>query len=402
MAEHSVASEIRSVLIVTRVWGRDGGIATHVSASAALLSAAGVKVDVVVAQLEPGSERHGCTVHHAPRLLDPQATPSERLGAAAELRPDFVHMHEVEDLELVRALRPRAPVVVSVHGYSLCTSHVYYFGPGERCTRAHGPGCIPNLAFRGCAHRLDPRPLPRSYRGATHSRAVLRAADIAISHSSAVDAHLEANAVSSRAIVPLFPTITPAPDAERARRVVFAGRVVPAKGLPTLIAALAPLDAELVVCGEGWQLDGVRRLVARRGLEDRVAFRGWLPASELARELAQASVLALPSLWPEPFGLVGIEAMATGRPVVASATGGVADWLRDGSTGLLCRAGDSSDLMAKLRTLLDDPELRARMGAEGRRDVAARFTPQRHRRGLLDAYRQARARWSASAGAVAA
>ena len=54
--------------------------------------------------------------------------------------------------------------MISAHGYTACTSDVYYFQPGTECTRAHGPGCIPNLAFKGCAHTRDPRPLPDAYR----------------------------------------------------------------------------------------------------------------------------------------------------------------------------------------------------------------------------------------------
>jgi glycosyltransferase involved in cell wall biosynthesis len=107
----------------------------------------------------------------------------------------------------------------------------------------------------------------------------------------------------------------------------------------------------------------------------------------------------MPSLWPEPFGLVGIEALAAGRPVVASATGGVGDWLADGVNGLLVRPGDAPALAGALNELLDDPARQRAMGAAGSEMVAARFTPEQHVAALLDAYRRARAEWESGRSA---
>ncbi len=128
-------------------------------------------------------------------------------------------------------------------------------------------------------------------------------------------------------------------------------------------------------------------------MQERVAFAGWLGPEQLAHELAEASIVAIPSLWPEPFGLVGIEALAAGRPVVASATGGVEEWLDDGRTGLCVPAGDAKALAEALSELLADPARQQEMGAAGRRDVAERFTESRHVAALLEAYATAQQRW---------
>jgi len=287
--------------------------------------------------------------------------------------------------------------VISEHGYTACTSGVYYFRPGQECARAHGPGCVPNLLMRGCAHARLPRALPASYRRATHALQALRRADLALSYSSAVDRHLAANGVSSRRVIPLFTTMTPVRGAGHAtrRRVVFAGRIVAPKGLQILIRAAREVDAEFVICGDGLQSAAMRRLARRLGLLERVHFRGWLGADELARELAEASVVAMPALWPEPFGLVGIEALAAGRPVIASATGGVGDWLEHGVSGLCVPPGDVGALARALNELLADPVRQETMGAAGRSMVAARFSPARHVEALLDAYASARLAWTA-------
>jgi glycosyltransferase involved in cell wall biosynthesis len=134
-------------------------------------------------------------------------------------------------------------------------------------------------------------------------------------------------------------------------------------------------------------------MARRLGVHDRVTFTGWLDAEQLARELAEASVVAIPSLWPEPFGMVGIEAFAAGRPVVASATGGVEDWLEDGRSGLCVPAGDVRALAGALSQLLADPARQREMGAAGRIAVGARFTEERHVAALLDAYETATGTW---------
>jgi glycosyltransferase involved in cell wall biosynthesis len=160
-----------------------------------------------------------------------------------------------------------------------------------------------------------------------------------------------------------------------------------------LVRAAHEVDAEFVICGDGPLLERMRRLARRLGVDQRVVFRGWLDQDRLAEELANASVVAVPSVWPEPFGLVGIEGLASGRPAVASATGGIGDWLEDGVSGLCVPPGDPRSLARALNELLADPERQAAMGAAGRESVARRFSPERHLSRLLEGYRAAQAHW---------
>lgn len=393
-----------SVLIVTPRWVRDGGVATHAMASAAALAGHGLSVHVLTARAEARQPVAGVTVHHSPELLSRRVPPAARLGDALAIDPEVIHLHQFEDPDVVAFMRLSAPVLISVHGYSACTSGAHYFRPGQECARAHGVGCVPNLLVRGCAHTRDPRALPPSYRAATRSVRALHQADLALSYSSAVDRHLAANGVARRRTIPLFATVAAARGSghETRRRVLFAGRVVPAKGVGVLIRCARTVDAEFVICGDGFGLRSMRGLARRLGVLDRVRFTGWLEPHVLARELAQASIVAIPSLWPEPFGLVGIEALAAGRPVVASATGGIGDWLTDGEQGLLVEPGDVRALAKALEELLADPTRQRVMGAAGQEMVAARFSTERHVQALLDAYRVARAEWESSRPATAA
>jgi glycosyltransferase involved in cell wall biosynthesis len=395
-----LSSAPRSVLMVTPLWSRNGGVATHVQASAMALAERGTIVHVLAARVDSDESLPGITIYHSPKLPSSEVSMGERLGAALSFEPELIHLHQLDDPDVVELMRRHAPVVVSAHGYTACPSGVYYFRPGQECRRSHGPGCVPNLVIRGCAHMLDPRPLPRAYRRAGRGLQALKSADLTIAYSSSVERHLAANGVTRRRVVPLFSTMVAKSGSGHAarRRVVFAGRVVAAKGTSVLIRAARDVDGEFVICGDGWQLDAMRKLARRLGVQRRVHFKGWLPAQELAEELANASVVVMPSLWPEPFGLVGIEALSAGRPVIASSTGGIGDWLQDGVSGLCVPPGDAPALARALNELLASPGRQQEMGIAGRETVATRFSVERHVAELLEAYGSARARWE-SAGA---
>lgn len=388
------------VVMVTPRWRRDGGVATHVMASAGALAARGAEVHVVARTVDRGESVAGVEVHESPGLLDAFQAPELRLAGTLDTAPAAVHLHQFEDPDVAAAIRRRAPLVLSVHGYSACTSGVHYFQPGQECERAHGPGCVPNLLGRGCAHTRNPSWLPAAYRHASRAVRLLREADLAISYSAVIDRHLAANGAARRAVVPLFATLEPvrAGGHETRRRVLFAGRLVRAKGLHVLLRAIRELDAELVVCGDGHERRRMEALAARLGLASRVTFRGWLAPDELARELAEASLVAVPSLWPEPFGLIGIEAFGCGRPVVASDTGGVREWLEPGINGLAVEPGRVTALSGALAALLEDPQRQASLGEAGRRAVQARFTAAHHVDALLEAYAAARSAWGSTRG----
>jgi glycosyltransferase involved in cell wall biosynthesis len=393
-------SAARRVTFITPRWDRDGGVGAHVVASAALLARAGVDVLVLAAQIVSDERPPGVKLGHLPRLMQRDVSLQRRLADSLSDRPDIVHLHQIDDdPELVATIQAYAPVIVSAHGYTACTSGVHHFGPGEECQRAHGPGCVLHLAR--CAHVRNPAALPRRYRIATRGLRALQRADLAVSYSSAVDRHLAANGIRRRTVVPYFPTVFtdasgapgrgPDPLDPSVHRVLFAGRLVNAKGVGVLLRAAREVDAEFVIAGAGRQLPALRRMTRRFDLQHRVRFSGWLGPEALAAELLGASVVVMPSIWPEPFGIVGIEAHAAARPVIASRTGGIADWLDDGVSGLTVAAGDPHALARALTDLLADPERRRTMGRAGSSSVRARFSPARHLQALEQAYAMAAA-----------
>jgi glycosyltransferase involved in cell wall biosynthesis len=102
--------------------------------------------------------------------------------------------------------------------------------------------------------------------------------------------------------------------------------------------------------------------------------------------------LVSPALWPEPFGLVAIEAMARGKAVVAGCAGGMLDIVQDGQTGLLVTPGDAASLAAAMCALIADPCLTERMGRQGSARCAAAFSAETVVNRIVDVYHRARCR----------
>jgi glycosyltransferase involved in cell wall biosynthesis len=168
------------------------------------------------------------------------------------------------------------------------------------------------------------------------------------------------------------------PGTAPARVVGFIGRLDREKGLDELIQAAELVDASFVVVGEPRYtppeyLDELMAMADRRA-PGRVRFVGAVDGPGQA--LPGFAVLAVPSR-REPFGRVAAEALLCGVPVVAAATGGLPEVVRDGVDGFLYPSGDVRALADRLRRLLDDDELRARMSAAARAG-AARFLPSQH------------------------
>lgn len=140
-----------------------------------------------------------------------------------------------------------------------------------------------------------------------------------------------------------------------------------------LLRAVAgiPEPSRVRLIGDGPRLDSVQMEAKARGISGKVDFLG--ARSEIAEMLGSSHIFVLASRW-EGLPLCVLEAMRAGLPVVASDVGGVREAVADGVTGFLVKCGDPESLRGRLRMLLRDPDLRARMGAEGRRRYLAEFT----------------------------
>lgn len=317
------------------------------------------------------------------------------LRLVRSFRPDIVHVHGWSDAVTLDVLLRTSRVVRTFHDHqSTCAGGARYLPAlGKTCERAHGPACLVSAYATQC-NLQAPRAVARSYVSVTRAQAQYPRYARIITASHMVRDTLVRHGADAEWIdvIPYFPLVEPAPErTPEENSLLFAGRVIREKGLDTAIRALPLLpSARLLVAGEGPAVLPNQRLAARLGVGERVEWLGWKEPDELAPLYARAAVTLFPSRWPEPFGIVGIEAMAAGRPVVGARVGGVPTWLDAPHTGLLHEAGDVAGLAQAVGTLLADPALAKRMGAAGRRRVSERFALKTHMADLRRVYELAK------------
>jgi glycosyltransferase involved in cell wall biosynthesis len=172
----------------------------------------------------------------------------------------------------------------------------------------------------------------------------------------------------------------------------YAGRLVQAKGVDLLLEAVAGLPGEwqLTVLGAGPLQESLRQQASRLSLNGRVCFENARPSGQMPTYLNQLDVLVLPSRtqsnWKEQFGRVLIEAMACQVPVIGSTCGEIPNVI--GDAGLVFPEGDVNALRSQLSQLMEDSELRCRLGQTGRARVLAHFTQSQVARRTVALYRQ--------------
>ncbi|MBW4051885.1 MAG: glycosyltransferase family 4 protein [Proteobacteria bacterium] len=160
----------------------------------------------------------------------------------------------------------------------------------------------------------------------------------------------------------------------------YVGRVIEAKGIFTMADAAerflaAEPSARMLWAGDGEDAESLRARVARGAHASRHRFLGW--EADLAALYPALDILAVPSLYPEPFGRVCVEAQAAAVPVVSSLAGGLPETFDPGRTGIGVEPGDAAGLAGAILALTRDPERRRRMGAAGREWACERFSLER-------------------------
>lgn len=158
--------------------------------------------------------------------------------------------------------------------------------------------------------------------------------------------------------------------------VLLVGRIVPHKGVEHFVEAARYVpEAQFMIVGEGSLLEPMRRLAASMGVADRIRFLGRVSDERLPEVYAACDVFVLPSVSRlEAFGIVALEAMATGKPVIVADIPGVREMIEDGRDGLLADPVNPRDLAEKIRRMLGSPEMRRSMGQRGREKVLESFS----------------------------
>lgn len=152
---------------------------------------------------------------------------------------------------------------------------------------------------------------------------------------------------------------------------LFVGRIEKVKGIDVLIKAMSLIikkypNAKLTIVGEGEFKKEIDLLTKKLNLTNNISFIGSINHNNIQKYYHQSSIVLMPSIWPEAFGKVGLEAMSTGRPIIASRVGGIPEWLENGETGYLVDPGVPEQIAEKVIKLLSDRELLVNMGRKAR------------------------------------
>jgi glycosyltransferase involved in cell wall biosynthesis len=312
-------------------------------------------------------------------------------------KPDLVHIHNIQSLAVLETCLDEYPTVVTNHDYRwVCpANNFFYKRTKEVCSRAGaGLGCFSTTLVKHC---LTPRPNLALYlynRSRVATRQSPRLQRI-IAPSEGAKARLVGAGIEALKIS-VIPYFCPVPVAEAPRPIpaqpliTFIGRLANTKGHEYFIKALGllPRHFQGMVIGSFSPPEEARlRAIAKAHCcSDRLKFFPWASRDEVVRRLDETTVFIFPSLWEETLGIVGIEALARGVPVVASDLGGVGEWLRHGQNGYLVPPKSPEAIRDAVLRLVQSPKTLLSAGWEGIATVREKFLPSQHLEKLLSLY----------------
>ncbi len=361
------------LLFATDRLSSKGGADLHLRQVMSWAVARGWHVTLACGRFDGGATAPSGIVTVRERGLATAVASTARLGGLDGLlaTADVVHVQNIMNPVAVQRAVATGRAVVTVQDH-----RVFCPGPGK--TLPDGSRCREVMSEEACRRCLA----DDDYRGRTLEltaarRDALRGARVtALSHYMARE--LAAVGIGATEVIPPWFELAGA-RSDPGDGVLLAGRLVAHKGvrvgwqawrraavaMPLRVAGEGPLEAEL---------EGAERL-------------GWLSPEAFRRELRRARMLLFPGRWQEPFGMVGLEALAAGTPVVVAAGGGTDEWA--GAGCLRTPVGDVAAMAAAIRQLADDPGLALRLGEQGRQMVAQRFDRGRLSASLERLYRDA-------------
>jgi glycosyltransferase involved in cell wall biosynthesis len=385
------------ILLANDGFGDAGGVQNYLDALAAGLSSRGHALAILHRDATPAPFAAEAT-RSLPQFSVARSGIAPTLDEVNRWNPDLCFSHNMNVLAVDRGLMARWPVVKFMHGYlGTCIGGQKRFGfpTLQPCDRRFGLPCLALYGPRHCGE-LNVGSFVRHYQWALEQHGLLRKYRTIVVASEHMRREYIRNGVapSQVQVNQLFPTHIesargiPAPAAPQLESdsewtVAFVGRMTVLKGGDLLVHAIADASASLertirlLLIGDGPQRGVWERLASERGVP--CSSLGWLSGNDRWDSLRRAHLIAVPSTWPEPFGLVGLEAAALGIPAVAFDVGGIREWLRPGVNGVLVPADPptSAPFADALVQMFSNPATLRALGS-GAIEVAQEMTLDRH------------------------
>jgi glycosyltransferase involved in cell wall biosynthesis len=381
------------ILISTAHRNMVGGVEKYLQQMLPCLAGRGHQLALLYEfRFDPASEPIDAPDLHIPSCGTEESGVEAALKFLRDWKPDVVYSQGLEDANLQSIILNEYSTVLYAHNYiGTCASgeKCHAFPISEPCDRQFGPACLALYLPRRCGG-LHPGTMFKMYqRTSERNVQIPRYAAILVA-SAHMRREFERHGVKAERIH-LSPLPNPSEGGQfRAPQkptspsnLLLLGRLTTLKGPADLLRAMPLAEKQLgrplavTVAGDGPERKRLEKLAAHNQLK--AEFTGWLGSSRKEEVLSKTDLLVVPSLWPEPFGLVGIEAGAHGVPAVAYDVGGISDWLIAGYSGELAPGNPPTvqGLAQALVRALSNPSHYADL-SRGAREVAARFSLDAH------------------------
>lgn len=395
------------ILVVCPLWGYFGGREQYLIDVVEELTKRGHTCCVAYAELTNIPVKNGTAVsvikYNIPSLTDFESSKDpqyvETLNSILDQeKPDLVFLNDIKNFLLLRALIHYGKLVIMSHyGWLFCLrdNRTLYFSRNA-CYRTLGFSCL----FHGCFLGKPIRQSEKIFRFNSLKKLKRLASVYSKINKHLVTSQYMKNLFSKHGfndeqvkIIELFtelPSLQNNTKNKEEPNLLFLGRIDRYKGVDLLLKSLSNIQSSFNcnIIGDGPYLSYCKKLAIKLKLVDSVHFLGWLPREKTRPYLQSARVVVVPSIYPEAFARVGLEAMSYGKPVVAFDSGGISDWLLDGTTGYLVPPKDTVDLANKIDYLLSNPEHARELGKAGRLLLKTRFDKNRHFDRLLKIFEE--------------
>lgn len=375
-----------------------GGVESYLEQIVPAMRAAGIDVSFFHEVDQPSDRARidigDVPVFNAARGVDAAAT------ALQAWKPDVMYMHGLRDPQTYERLTALAPSVSFIHAYlgtCISGSKTHTRPHAIPCEKRFGPMCLVHYFPRGCGGR-SPATMWQLYRKEVRQLATLQKQKAVITHSAHMQRELAAHGVIAD-VIPFAPYSRVTPDVEgslnaaKSSDLLFAGRMDELKGGMLLLDAVRLIRRRLnrplrvVFAGDGpdrqrWESRALA--IAGDDSDVEVVFTGWCDETRLAMLMRESRLLVVPSVWPEPFGSVGMAAARYGVPAAAFAVGGIPQWLHDGVNGHLAPGSPATPagLADAVVRCLREPRHYEELSLGARR-MAETFTMDKHLPALL-------------------
>lgn len=383
------------ILRITGFGYESGGVENGIILLQPILKKMGHTVKILTGNSQPGASHFSDfefeALEHQPGILKllyrsfyPQSFFALK-KVLKEYKPDIVQIHSVSQISpSILFLLKNYPTVMTVHQSedfskeALIWSFPKKFFKGDIYEKN-------SLTIKGWFHYMYHR-----YINGPIYRLGFKNVDAFVAFSQYMQLELEKDGIESFHIPNATRLFDYVPLDSDSKIVAYVGRLEKVKGVDYLIKSISEVKAmvpkiKLIVAGIGDHEAALKDLVTELHLEDNVNFIGQQNRDQLYELYKKSSVIIVPSIWPEPFGKVGIEAMSVGRPVIASNVGGISEWLTDGETGYLVPPADPNAIAKNIIKLLSDPQLLHTMSLKSRKR-AEDFSIEAHAEKIIRLY----------------